>query len=173
MDAAPLNRGMAYALVPTGRFFGWTADRIRERLAACDQALEETPPGGAPPVSVTVNGKSFTFALGGRSIDSEKSDLVAALALVDDTVVTPTNRARARGNSFPWLPDLTVLPSSPPAPSDNGTVIAPSPKLLFGIGNPNGSVAAPVGSQYTDVTDPTNPVVYIKAGGGNTSTGWV
>lgn len=40
-----------------------------------------------------------------------------------------------------------------------------------GTGSPNGSVTAPVGSIYFDLTDTDNPIMYIKTTGtGN--TGW-
>ena len=90
---------MAYTTVPYGasaRYGGWTADQVRQALAAVDRAIQEQPAGSGPVLSLTVNGRAMAFDLRGRSLESHKSDLVSALAMVDDTVLSPANVAKAR-----------------------------------------------------------------------------
>jgi hypothetical protein len=59
------------------------------------------------------------------------------------------------------------LPDAPPGETPSGVGI------FSGLGSPEGSFAAGVGSIYTDITDPEHPVTWKKTSGGYTNTGWV
>jgi len=41
-----------------------------------------------------------------------------------------------------------------------------------GIGSPEGVVTAEIGTNYLDITDPNQPIVYWKTAG-NGNTGWI
>lgn len=81
---------MAYATVPVGRYYGWTAAQLNTRIAAIRTALVAEPvnvAGRQVITSVSGNGTSATFdprAPGGATIERELEDLLIALALVDD-----------------------------------------------------------------------------------------
>jgi hypothetical protein len=88
---------MPYATVPFGRFFGCTASELRTRLDTLRAAILAAPAGGVGSISsASVNGRSFTYDLRGRSAESELADLVEALSLVDDAVMSlPTEQTFA------------------------------------------------------------------------------
>jgi hypothetical protein len=87
---------MAYATVPWGRYFGWTAEEIQARLATLKTAVQNAAPGQGAITSTGANGTTVSFDVkgpGAMSIEQEIAALLEALAYVDDTALPVTNEA--------------------------------------------------------------------------------
>lgn len=81
---------MAYATVPAGRYYGWTAAQLNTRIAAIRAALIAEPVSAAGVqviTSVSGNGTSVAFdprAPGSMTVERELEDLLIAISLVND-----------------------------------------------------------------------------------------
>ena len=96
---------------------------------------------------------------------------------VGDQHVSAHNEERAAINGL--SSDVATKITKPVSPQTgdiltyNGTTwVAASIRYFYGSGNPNGTVAGPVGSRYTDYSGSNGAVEWVKAvGTGN--TGWL
>ncbi len=85
---------MAFATVPGGKYYGWTAAQINTGLATLKAALIAAPVGQSAITSVSGNGMSVSYdprAPGSVTIPEEIADLLTALALVDDDALPVTS----------------------------------------------------------------------------------
>lgn len=55
---------------------------------------------------------------------------------------------------------------------DGSKIVATETRFFEGNGNPNGVVAAPVGSRYVNKLATRNEVEWVKSSGGSTNQGW-
>ena len=56
--------------------------------------------------------------------------------------------------------------------NDKGVNLPTNIVITSGTGSPEGVVAAPVGSIYTNISGGASTTLYIKTSGAATSTGW-
>jgi hypothetical protein len=88
---------VAYSTVQAGAYWGWTLAEMQAELARYKSALATTTHGPRNVLGASVNGKSFTYGIGGAwSLAQWQAEIQAAMSWVDDDVVSLDNETRVR-----------------------------------------------------------------------------
>lgn len=87
--------------------------------------------------------------------NAEREEINALAALIDDRIPFPGGLAT--GDLLRW---------------DGTQFVSTETRFFEGHGNPNGVVAAPVGSRYVDMDATRGAVDWVKSSGGTGNTGW-
>lgn len=86
---------VAYSTVQAGAYWGWTLAEMQAEQARYKSALATTTHGPRNVLGASVNGKSFTYGVGGTwSLAQWQAEIQAALSWVDDTVMALPSEAQ-------------------------------------------------------------------------------
>ena len=88
---------MALATVPVMPYLGFSLAEMQAELARYKAAMQAITPGPANIVSASANGSSFTYGPNGSwSLAEWGAEIQAALAFVDDNVISQDQETRVR-----------------------------------------------------------------------------
>ncbi len=88
---------MALASVPVRPYLGFSLAEMQAELARYKAAMQAITPGPGNIVSASANGSSFTYGPNGSwSLEQWGAEIQAALAFVDDNVISEDQETRVR-----------------------------------------------------------------------------
>lgn len=88
---------MALAIVPVRPYIGYSLAEMQAELARYKAAMKAITPGPGNIVSASANGSSFTYGPNGVwSLEEWGAEIQAALAFLDDSVISEDQETRVR-----------------------------------------------------------------------------
>jgi hypothetical protein len=128
-------------------------------------------------LTYSINGAPLTLTITVEGIVNSTGDSVVLDSFSGNTNTTRTLNLTATYDSFAitatWTGGSSSVGVSGTAVfSGAGETFAGSVTLMTGNGSPEGTVSAPVGALFSNLTGAPGSTLYCKTSGGTTSSGW-
>jgi hypothetical protein len=153
------------AIADRAAYYARLAKILEEQAQAILDEIEalQTSFGGLR-WSYVGDGVDVTFDITGAITTNPNAYLVA----IDGVIQDPINYSIASGTPY-------ILTMTSPVPAGSVLVIVSLygfAEIYTGTGSPEGVVAAPLGSLYTNKSGGTGQTLWVKESGGSTNAGW-